>query len=200
MVIKESSPRRFVRRARTSKTKEKLTEKCGPDPGPHLLNGKQKMRFVFLSEEFYNDYPPTLFPEIEWKKKRPYILVVIDLSGVEWAFPLRSSIHHPNAFWTDKSHGCGVDYSKAIPIIKENYVDTITKPHIRQKEFNALRGKEYKIRKGFERYVRKYMKFSKEVLIKRDDLKEMFIAASTLQYFRDHLPSTNIDTNQISED
>lgn len=38
---------------------------------------------------------------------------------------------------------CGVDFSKAVVITDDKYIDMLTEPHIRENEFNALRGKDY---------------------------------------------------------
>lgn len=106
----------------------------------------KKKRFVFLSNEFYNDYPTSKFPEIEQKHNRPYIQVYVEIDGVQFAIPLRSDIHHPFVLWTDKTNNCGVDFSKAVVIKKASYIDTNIEPHLRQNEFDALRGKDYKIK------------------------------------------------------
>ena len=98
--------------------------------------------FIFLSQLFYNDYPNTVFPEIEQKIDRPYIQFIIDLNGYKFAVPLRSNINHPHCYYTDRTNRCGLDFSKAVVITDEKYIDTLRTPHIRQNEFNALRGKE----------------------------------------------------------
>ncbi|HBA46414.1 MAG TPA: hypothetical protein DCZ91_01150 [Lachnospiraceae bacterium] len=59
-------------------------------------------RFIFLSEDFYQRYPFTKYPEIEQKKTRQYIQIYIEVNGIKFAIPLRSDIHHPHVLWTDK--------------------------------------------------------------------------------------------------
>lgn len=83
----------------------------------------KEKRFVFLSEDFYQRYPSTKYPEIEQKHTRPYIQVYVEINGTKFAIPLRSDIHHPHVFWTDKQNHCGVDFSKAVVISDDKYID-----------------------------------------------------------------------------
>ena len=87
-----------------------------------------------------------MYPEMEQKHNRPYIQVYVEINGIQYAIPLRSDIHHPHVLWTDKKNHCGVDFSKAVVITDEKYIDWLTEPHIRENEFDALRGKDYKIK------------------------------------------------------
>ena len=91
----------------------------------------KKKRFVFLSQEFYNTYPMSQYPEMEQKQNRPYIQVYVEIDGVQYAIPLRSDIHHPHVLWTDKKKHCGVDFSKAVVIKDESYIDLSIEPHLR---------------------------------------------------------------------
>ena len=74
---------------------------------------------------------------MEQKHNRPYIQVCVEIDGVQFAIPLRSDINHPHVLWTDKANHCGVDFSKAVVIKKESYIDMNIEPHLRQKEFDA---------------------------------------------------------------
>lgn len=134
--------------------------------------------FVFLSEEFYKDYINC--PEIEQKKDRPYICLLIDIDGMQFAIPLRSHIHHPHAYLTDPQNQCGVDYSKAIVLKKPEYVDQIRKPFIRPNEFDTLRGKEHIIEMGMQKYLRAFRKALQSPDVPRNALLLRF---SALQYF-----------------
>ena len=82
-------------------------------------------------------YTATEYPEMEQKHNRPYIQVCVEIDGVQFAIPLRSDINHPHVLWTDKANHCGVDFSKAVVIKKESYIDMNIEPHLRQKEFDA---------------------------------------------------------------
>lgn len=140
----------------------------------------KKKRFVFLTDEFYKAYPSELYPEIEQKHNRPYIQVYVEINGIQYAIPLRSEIHHPHVLWTDKKNHCGVDFSKAVVINDEKYIDMLTEPHIRENEFNALRGKDYKIKVKMEKYIKEYKK-AKQDLGKKHN--QNLVKYSTLQYF-----------------
>ena len=118
----------------------------------------KKKKFVFLSEEFYTAYPSADYPEMEQKHNRPYIQLYVEIDGIQYAIPLRSGISHPHVLWTDKKNHCGVDFSKAVVITDEKYIDASTDPHIRQDEFDALRGKDYKIKTKMEKYIEAYNK------------------------------------------
>lgn len=144
----------------------------------------KKKRFVFLSNEFYNEYPASKYPEIAQKHNRPYIQVYVEINGIQYAIPLRSDIHHPYVLWTDKANNCGVDFSKAVVVSKESYIDATVEPHLRQNEFDALRGKDYKIKIKMERYIEKYKK-AKQDLSK--PINQMLVRYSTLQYFEEEI-------------
>ena len=143
-----------------------------------------KKRFVFLSNEFYSIYTATEYPEMEQKHNRPYIQVCVEIDGVQFAIPLRSNINHPHVLWTDKANHCGVDFSKAVVIKKESYIDMNIEPHLRQKEFDALRGKDYKIKCKMQKYIKKY-KEAKQNLSK--PVNQRLVQYSTLQYFEEDL-------------
>ena len=101
------------------------------------------IRFAFLSDTFFEDYPASRCPEIEQKRNRPYVVVFISVGERTFAIPMRSHIRHPHAFLTDKVNRCGVDYTKAVVITDEaRYIDPVNQPHIRSNEFDALRGKD----------------------------------------------------------
>ncbi len=142
-----------------------------------------KMLFVFLTNQFYEDY--TTCNEIEQKSNRPYILVLVKLHNIDFAIPLRSNIKHSYVFWTDKDNGCGLDFSKAVVITDKNkYIDYTVEPQIRQVEFNALKGKDIIIKRRMVSYINKYKKALNEQNIARN---RMLCNYSALQYFHDEL-------------
>ncbi len=141
---------------------------------------QNKKRFIFLSSKFYNDYPSTKYPEIEQKPNRPYIQVYVVIDGVQYAIPLRSDIRHPFVLWTDKKNHCGIDFSKAVVITDERYIDTSSTPYIRPNEFNALRGKDFKIKYKMIQYIEAYKKAKLDLSISKN---HQLVKYSTLQYF-----------------
>lgn len=144
----------------------------------------KEKRFVFLSDEFYAAYPNAKYPEMEQKKDRPYIQVCVEIDGVQYAIPLRSDIHHPHVLWTDKANNCGVDFSKAVVITDEKYIDIVREPHLRQNEFDALRGKDYKISQKMKKYIEKYKKAKKD---QSKPINKILCQYFTLQYFEEYL-------------
>lgn len=140
------------------------------------------MVFIFLSQSFYDNYRNC--PEIEQKTDRPYIRVCVNVNGVLFAVPLRSNINHPHVLWTDKENRCGVDFSKAVVLSKKTYMDASRQPHIRQNEFDALRGKEHVIRQRLTQYIRTYKKAKQRLDVPRN---KMLCSYSTLQYFEQYL-------------
>ena len=60
------------------------------------------MKYIFLTEQFYKDYEKC--PEIEQKRFRPYIMLLVKIDNLTFALPLRSHIKHPYAFFTDNEN------------------------------------------------------------------------------------------------
>lgn len=137
------------------------------------------MRFVFLSSTFYQTYSDC--HEILLKDHRPYVLALIVVKQITYAIPLRSNIRHEYAYFTDKANHCGIDYSKAVVITDAiTQLDDSRSPHIRQNEFDALRGKDYLIQKGMQKYVQVYKRALRE---KQIQANQALLEKSTLQYF-----------------
>lgn len=82
-----------------------------------------------LSAEFIRNYPSQQYPELMYKKGRPYSCLLIDLHLDYFVcVPYRSSIHHKNAFFfcgTERSRRTrsGLDYSKMVLVEKAEYLD-----------------------------------------------------------------------------
>ena len=139
------------------------------------------MKYIFLTEDFYNDYANC--PEIEQKRLRPYVMLLMQIDNQTFALPLRSHIKHNYAFITDEANSCGVDYSKAVIILKPEYIDTKRHPKIRPNEYKVLASKERIITKEFINYLKDYKKAVKE----RADRTSYTYKYSTLQYFHKEL-------------
>ncbi len=133
------------------------------------------MRIVYLSQSFYDKYGHC--SEILKKTNRPYLCLTIKLDFKTYAIPLRHHISHPYCFITYGS--CGLDYSKAIPVIDEDFI--LDKPAvIDSKEWNIIKANETKIIRTFKKYLRKYSKALKNPLLPRNN---NILRYSTLQYF-----------------
>ncbi|MCI9457600.1 MAG: hypothetical protein HFE44_11590 [Oscillospiraceae bacterium] len=140
------------------------------------------MTFIFLSASFFQDYANC--PEIEQKANRPYICTYIEVNGISFAIPLRSHINHPHVLWTDKENHCGLDFSKTVVLTKPSYIDANKKPHIRQNEFDALRGKDYLIQQRLLKYISAYKKAKERLDVPRN---QILCSCSTLQYFESYI-------------
>ena len=141
-----------------------------------------EMKYIFLTEQFYIDYAHCA--EIEKKRERPYVQVYVNLHGVDFAIPMRSNITHKHVFWTDRVNKCGLDFSKAVVIVNESYIDTTNVPYIRPSEYAALLGKEYLVAQKLVKYIEKY-KIAKTKLTADD--KRRLVQYSTLQYFEQYI-------------
>ncbi|WP_407399182.1 type III toxin-antitoxin system TenpIN family toxin [Anaerovibrio sp.] len=142
------------------------------------------IKFVFLSQTFYTNYPKVIFPEIAQKSDRPYVYVAALINGVQYAVPMRSNINHHHVLWTDKENHCGLDFSKAVVIENDSFIDKARKPYIRPNEFKALIGKEYVINKKMSSFINKYKKAKQKQHIKAN---QDLCNYSTLKYFEKYL-------------
>lgn len=142
------------------------------------------MKYTFLTEKFYNDYPHDKYPQMEIKDNRPYAHVKVALYDNLFCIPLRSHIDHPHAFFTNKREKCGVDYSKAVVILDSAYIDTTRKAFLRPDEYKKLRGKDFTIKQQFINYIELYKRAKVDLTVDhRDDILKF----STLQYFEEYI-------------
>ncbi|WP_010243752.1 type III toxin-antitoxin system TenpIN family toxin [Acetivibrio cellulolyticus] len=144
------------------------------------------MRYIFLNQKFYNQFDEKNYPEIERKLERPYVMLTVNINGVVFGIPLRSGINHPNALWTNKQNHCGADYSKAVLIPDDSYIDS-RNPYIRPEEHRVLIQKEHQLKIGFDKYINEYKKALKDIHIDRNKL---ICKYSTLQYYHKELNIT----------
>ena len=155
-------------------------KKAHGDDFPLIFEGDFSLRYTFLTQQFYDDHAECR--EIEAKVNRPYVKVLVEIEGHTFAVPLRSHIAHPHVLWTDRERRCGLDFSKAVVVDRPEYIDTSRVPHIRQNEFDALRGKEYIVETRMRKYIADYKKARARLDIPRN---RVLCRYSTLQYFED---------------
>lgn len=141
-----------------------------------------RIKYVFLTSKFYDTYKNC--PQIEQKQDRPYVQFLLKIDELNFALPFRSNIPHEFAFWTDKANRCGIDYSKAVIITEDSYIDDTTRPQIRQNEHVAILGNEHIIKKEFIQYLKTYKKALKKQDVNRNKVICQF---SALQYFHDEM-------------
>ncbi len=119
------------------------------------------------------------------KPGRPYVRILLEINGVNYCIPMRSNITHPHVFWTNKAKRCGIDYGNTVVIVDPiKYIDMTTTPQIRQDEFDALKGKDFLVRKGLEKYLKDYKKARQNMSIPRN---RTLVEKSSLQYFEEYL-------------
>jgi len=118
-----------------------------------------KNRLCILKRIFYQENRH--LQEVMRKKNRPYYMYNLVIDNIEYAIPLRSRIRHTYFFhtgYTEAGENCGIDFSKAVIITDRDRYISSKKVRIRQNEYIEIRGNEYKIKKAFERYIKKYKK------------------------------------------
>ena len=142
------------------------------------------VKLIFLSNAFYAAH--TRHRAIEQKTDRPYVMLQIEIDGVQWGIPMRSHIKHKYAVWTDKANGCGIDLTKAVVLEKPTeYIDTTRTPHIRENEFKELKKiSESWVANKMRRYIADYKDAKRHPEVTRN---RMMLQCSTLQYFEQYI-------------
>ena len=152
-----------------------------------LMNKQLELRK--LSSKFYKDYPSNLFPEIENKHGRPYIVLLVLINDLKFAIPLRTNIRHSYCYKFRTSDrktesNTGIDYSKAVVISDDKYLGEET--NINDKEYLELQQKFFFVIKQFKKYVSDYVAFKQQK-------SNVYIAKkfrySTLKYFDEFILS-----------
>jgi len=94
-----------------------------------------------LSPQFYIDYPHAQYPEIAVKNGRPYSCLLIEyMDDLFICIPFRSHVRHKYAYHfktsvRSKQWQSGLDYSKAVLIKNNAYLDTSTPAVVDQDEY-----------------------------------------------------------------
>ena len=142
------------------------------------------MYFTHLSQKFYNDYPPDKYPEMMLKENRPYTQVITEINGLKFAVPLRSDIsHRTDVLWTDKQAKHGLDFTKAVLILDDEYISG-ERAYIRDKEHQHLLGKEWRVKEKMEKCIGNYKRAKENI---EEEHNAEYCAFSTLQYFENYI-------------
>lgn len=127
------------------------------------MNKKSQYKLNYLSEQFYSDYPASLYSEIEEKFNRPYMVMLVKIGNNMFAIPFRTNVKHPNCYkfrsssrHTDST--TGLDYSKAVIVNDEKYIGLPAR--INDKEYIELNDKCEFIIKSFKTYLKGYLRFA----------------------------------------
>ncbi len=137
----------------------------------------KNIKFYKLSNDFYDEnahLKEILDKEKDGSlknKERGYGVFLVDIEGVKFALPLRSKMHknHKDNFTTriykdegkDVRHG--LDYSKAVIITEDRFVDISNEFILELKsDYIKIDNKEHHIIQAFKKYVSRYIKGIRE--------------------------------------
>ena len=152
---------------------------------------KRKYIIRQLSKDFYQKYDRYNYPEIERKKDRPYMVMLIRIDNNMFAIPFRTNIKH-NACYKFKNSGrktqniTGLDFSKAVIINSRKYIGN--KEFIDRREFVEIKRRHFFIISKFKKYLSNYYRFINGELKGRDAQKYKY---TTLKYFHKELGINN---------
>ena len=104
----------------------------------------------------------------------------ITVLGLPYHFALPSNI----ASASRPLKNGGLDYTKAIPIIDESFIDMSRKAIVRQCDWPIIQSNRKRIKAGMLKYIEQYKRAKKNA---RNPVYKNLIRYSTLQYFEDEL-------------
>lgn len=157
----------------------------------------KKYGIYYLSDEFREKYNSAKYPEIERKAERPYAVLYVKINDNNFAIPFRTNVKHNSCYKfknssRNTSTSTGLDYSKAVIVNDEKYIDT--QAFIDNKEYIELNRKFYFIFNQFKCYLEDYEKFIKGQLNEIESKKFRF---TTLKYFHEELGI--VSSKQVKE-
>lgn len=142
------------------------------------------MEFRHLSDKFYNKYTHEKYPELMIKKNRPYTQTITEVNGLKFAIPLRSDItHSQNVLWTNKKLKHGLDFTKAVLILDDEYIND-EKVYIKNDEHRHLLGKERRVKEKMKKCISDYKKAKQNIGIEHN---KKYCEYSSLQYFERYI-------------
>ena len=141
----------------------------------------------YLSDEFYLKYNQSTYPEIEHKKTRPYMVLLIKIDDNTFAIPFRTNVKHKYCYkfkhsGRESSAVTGLDFTKAVIVNKAKYIGHPAT--IDNKEFVELNNKYYFIISRFRNYLAGYSDY---VNGKCNEFEAKKYRYSTLKYFHNEL-------------
>lgn len=164
------------------------------------MSSSNKLPLKKLTENFYIENSGLL--EVldkdlgqGWKsssKVRGYGIILISINSLTFGIPLRSNIKHKQAFFTtpktdnDQYGRKGLDYSKAVLITDNNYIDN-SSFRIHVTEFDRIQDNHAHIKAQFEKYIERYI----DTVTKKDIHKMRLYSYSTLKNYHQELGIKN---------
>jgi protein AbiQ len=151
------------------------------------MNRKKNYSLNYLSESFYQKYNVKEYPEMENKRNRPYMVMLITIENNTFAIPFRTNVKHNNCYkfknsTRTTSSVTGLDYSKAVIVNESSYIGPSAR--INDKEYDELDSKSYIIITRFKKYLQGYIDF---VCGNSNVYKNKQYRYTTLQYFHKEL-------------
>ena len=151
------------------------------------METKKTYELHYLTEEFYNKYNASDYPEIEHKKQRPYIVLLVKIDNNIFALPLRTNIKHSSCYKFQYSSRptnsiTGIDFSKAVIINEECYIGESAE--IDNKEYVELNDRIAFIISKFRTYIKGYRVYAAG---KANEFQAKKYKYTTLKYFHSEL-------------
>ena len=145
-----------------------------------------------LSQQFADDYPARLYPELMHKHVRPYACLIIDThEDYIISIPFRSTINHNQAFLfsgtrRSKCKRSGLDYTKLVLIKKLEYIDDAV-ALVDHDEYKETKIHIKRIISEVSQYIDTYVNHVKGVHVLHPREFDRRYRYSTLKYFHDIL-------------
>ena len=97
------------------------------------------MELRYLSSLFYQKYKDCT--EILSKgETRPYIIILIEVENNKFAIPIRTHLHKTkDCYESNPQSNSGLDYTKAVVISRDDYIDSTKYPEIEHREYNLYK-------------------------------------------------------------
>ena len=75
----------------------------------------------------------------EKRRTRPYIILLIEIEKNKFAIPIRTNLHKTrDCYESNPQTNSGLDYTKAVVISRNDYIDSTRFPEIEHKEYNYI--------------------------------------------------------------
>ena len=146
-----------------------------------------KVELRYLSSLFYQKYKDC--SEILSKgETRPYAILLIEVEKQKFAVPIRTHLHKTkDCYESNPKTNSGLDYTKAVVITRDDYIDSKKYPEIEHKEYNFIKFKEKEIKLAFRKFVSDYKKDFIRHQKNQNIPKNPRFQYCTLQYFKKEL-------------
>ena len=92
-------------------------------------------------------------------ESRPYIIIIVEVENNKFAIPIRTNLHKTkDCYESNPKTNSGLDYTKAVVIARDDFIDSTKYPEIEHKEYNYIKFKEKEIKLDFTKFVADYKK------------------------------------------